>query len=130
MATPRQFFQGVGLTLQPGEVTLRGRTSAVSGGAGATTVNASRSLGFTSITKAATGRYTVTLDQKYYTLESVHPWFIDDASTGLEAWSLYADMSAGGNSFTIEFYDSAGSATNIPDGAILCMDVVVRSTRA
>lgn len=130
MATPRQFFQGSALALVPSVATLYGRTGAASGGNGTVSVSASRSLGFTSITKAATGRYTVTLDQKYYTLEALHVWFIDDASTGIESWSLYTDLSAGGNSFTVELYDSAGSATNLPDGAIMCVKAEVRTTRS
>ena len=106
------------------------------GASGAVTADSAKGGGLVSVTKeTAAGQYSIALAQPFSRLLHVNVTpVLDSAQVGVFTWQilevpadLQTDAKADGT-FKIQFYNAAGSATNLASGSQVLVQVVLRKT--
>ena len=85
-------------------------------------------LGFT-VTKVAatTGRYTITLSDKYSSLLGIHFALYNAGTAKGEQWEVRT-LLTGGNTITVEHVNDAGAAADVASGDGTFFTLVLRNT--
>lgn len=120
-------FEQFQLGLEKAVVTLYAQVAV--GASGAPTLQAAKSKGIKSVTRASAGNYVIVLQDRYQSLLFADfRVLIATGGVGL-AGLVRADNSLGTTpSITVEFVDGTGTPTDIASGATLLAQIVLKNS--
>lgn len=100
------------------------------GSSGAPTLSAADSLGITSVVRNSTGRYTITLDDKYNALLQVveSRQLASGAPSAVGGMVIRSETVASTKTIVIEFVDASGVAVELASGSTLRLKIDVKNS--